>query len=72
MANNNFKYIAIVVFFNLFRSEFNDNFLYIPIVNVPVFGDGLQKNQMVDFQLCKYKKNQINFLKFNLPWYKAF
>lgn len=53
MANNNFKYIAIVVFFNLFRSEFNDNFLYIPIVNVPVFGDGLQKNQMVDFQLIK-------------------
>lgn len=62
MANNNFKYIAIVVFFNLFRSEFNDNFLCIPIVNVPVFGDGLQKNQMVDFQLCKYTIVGANYI----------
>lgn len=52
---------VIVFFLNLLRIKENDNFLYMPIVNVPVFKkSATRKNQPVNF--LKTLKNKLRLV----------
>lgn len=57
----NLRKKVIVFFLNLLRIKENDNFLYMPIVNVPVFKTSApRKNQTVNF--LKILKFSVNYM----------
>lgn len=57
----NLRKKVIVFFLNLLRIKENDNFLYMPIANVPVFKKSAhRKNQTVNF--LKTLKNKLRLV----------
>lgn len=57
----NLRKKVIVFFLNLLRIKENDDFLYMPIVNVPVFKKSApRKNQTVNF--LKILKNKLRLV----------
>lgn len=57
----NLRKKVVVFFLNLLRIKENDNFLYMPIVNVPVFKKSApRKNQTVNF--LKTLKNKLRLV----------